>query len=637
MADTNAAYASVKEQILSQLNEQQRAAAVHYQGACAINAGPGSGKTKTLISRAAFMIEDGVSPYNILLFTFTRKAAGEIRDRVHSQIGEKAEGITIGTYHSFCMRLLRRYADRIGWTKNFSIYDEDDKKGILKPLAKSEDVDARLVAGSISRFKQCLLTPVAAMQVAETAYERKAAKIYESYMQQLKAANAFDFDDLIYFSIRLLEDHPDVKNEVNRRYKYVTCDEAHDSSVEDLRLIELLGGKSMNVCLILDCDQSIYSFRGANMSAVYEFMQTHGFRQFMLERNYRSTQTIVNAARSMIVRNKEPFEKCVYSENEVGPKIVCAALGDPSAESSHVVRIVKALHKQGVAYEDMAVLYRLQSQSRNVEEGLLRNGIPYRIVGGLPFYSRKEIKDVLAYMRFILNPRDVEALKRIINVPRRSIGNKSEKLILACYSQLNCAILSTRDLQKVAEKVNLSKKTDNSFRRFIILLEQLEAFSGTHTPKEFVDEVIKQTGYCDYLIDNEKDEADDKIETLLELENIAAGYSDVGEFLNTMVLNTEKQDDGVSGVNLMTMHASKGLEFPAVIMVGANEGTIPHFKAVADGDVSEERRLFYVAMTRAERFLFITRSKIMMQRGEPRFCSQSRFLSEVDPSYLEKA
>ena len=637
MADTNAAYASVKEQILSQLNEQQRAAAVHYQGACAINAGPGSGKTKTLISRAAFMIEDGISPYNILLFTFTRKAAGEIRDRVHLQIGEKAEGITVGTYHSFCMRLLRRYADRIGWTKNFSIYDEDDKKGILKPLAKAEDVDARLVAGSISRFKQCLLTPVNAMQVAETAYERKAAKIYESYMQQLKAANAFDFDDLIYFSIRLLEDHPDVKNEVNRRYKYVTCDEAHDSSVEDLRLIELLGGKAMNVCLILDCDQSIYSFRGANMNAVYEFMQTHGFRQFMLERNYRSTQTIVNAARSMIVRNKEPFEKCVYSENEVGPKIVCSTLGDPSAESAQVVRIVKAMRKRGISYEDMAVLYRLQSQSRNVEEGLLRNGIPYHIVGGLPFYGRKEIKDVLAYMRFILNPKDVEALKRIINVPKRSIGNKSEKLILACFSQLNYAILSARDLQKVVEKVNLSKKTDNSFRRFIILLEQLEAFSGTHTPKEFVDEVIKQTGYCDYLIDNEKDEADDKIENLLELENIAAGYSDVGEFLNTMVLNTEKQDDGVSGVNLMTMHASKGLEFPAVIMVGANEGTIPHFKAVADGDVSEERRLFYVAMTRAERFLFITRPKIMMQRGEPRFCSQSRFLSEVDPSYLEKA
>ena len=637
MADTNAAFASVKEQILSQLNEQQREAAVHYQGPCAINAGPGSGKTKTLISRAAFMIEDGISPYNILLFTFTRKAAGEIRDRVHLQIGEKAEGITVGTYHSFCMRLLRRYADRIGWTKNFSIYDEDDKKGILKPLAKAEDVDARLVAGSISRFKQCLLTPVNAMQVAETAYERKAAKIYESYMQQLKAANAFDFDDLIYFSIRLLEDHPDVKNEVNRRYKYVTCDEAHDSSVEDLRLIELLGGKAMNVCLILDCDQSIYSFRGANMNAVYEFMQTHGFRQFMLERNYRSTQTIVNAARSMIVRNKEPFEKCVYSENEVGPKIVCSTLGDPSAESAQVVRIVKAMRKRGISYEDMAVLYRLQSQSRNVEEGLLRNGIPYHIVGGLPFYGRKEIKDVLAYMRFILNPKDVEALKRIINVPKRSIGNKSEKLILACFSQLNYAILSARDLQKVVEKVNLSKKTDNSFRRFIILLEQLEAFSGTHTPKEFVDEVIKQTGYCDYLIDNEKDEADDKIENLLELENIAAGYSDVGEFLNTMVLNTEKQDDGVSGVNLMTMHASKGLEFPAVIMVGANEGTIPHFKAVADGDVSEERRLFYVAMTRAERFLFITRPKIMMQRGEPRFCSQSRFLSEVDPSYLEKA
>lgn len=638
MLEESLALASnIKEQILHQLNSQQKEAAVNYQGPCAINAGPGSGKTKTLISRAAYMIEDGISPYNILLFTFTRKAAGEIRERVQSQIGDKASGIMVGTYHSFCMRLLRKYADCIGgWTKNFSIYDDDDKKDILKPLAKAEDIDLRVVMGTISHFKQCLLSPINAMQVAETGYEQKAAKVYEVYMQQMKAANAFDFDDLIYFAIRLMEDHPDIKSEINSRYTYITCDEAHDSSVEDLRLIELLGGKQMNVCLILDCDQSIYSFRGANMNAVYEFMQNYSFRQFMLEQNYRSTQTIVNAARSMIQKNNEPFKKHVFTENEQGAKIAYVTLSDQNAESAHVVRIIKQLHKLGTSYRDIAVLYRMQYQSRNIEEFLLKNGLPYHIVGGLPFYGRKEIKDVLSYMRFVVNPKDVEALKRVINTPKRSLGSKSQEEIISCYNELLCGIISVEDLYRVSEKAKLNKRASDSFKGFVALLVQLKMFSETHTPREFVDEVIKLTGYCDYLIDTEKDDADDKIENLLELENIAAGYSDVEEFLNTMVLNTEKQEDDTSGVNLMTMHASKGLEFPAVIMIGANEGTIPHFKAVINQDVSEERRLFYVAMTRAEKLLFITRPKITMSKGEPRFCSQSRFLKEVDPSYLIK-
>ena len=631
---------SVKEEILARLNDQQREAAINYQGACAINAAPGSGKTASLIARAAYMIEDGVSANNILLFTFTRKAAKEIKDRVHAQIGEKAKGVTVGTYHSFCMRLLRQYAEYLGWTKNFSIYDENDKDNMLKPICKEFDMDRRTVAGTISNYKQHLLTPTEAMQIAENNYERMAASIYQTYAQKMKEANAFDFDDLIYFTIRLLEQFPEVKHQVNSKYTYITCDEAHDSSIEDLRLIELLGGEAFNVCMILDCDQSIYRFRGADMGAVYEFMEDHNFRQFMLERNYRSTQTIVNAARSMIVNNVEPFQKNVYSKNEVGTQIVYSTLADTDDESAQVVRIVKAMHAKGHKYQDIAVLYRMQFLSRNVEEALLRNGIPYQIVGGCPFYSRKEIKDVVSYARLLQNPCDQEAFRRVINTPKRGIGEKTLERIFSCYDALCCDTIPVDGLLTACKTVKLQGKAKKSMEKFVAIMEQLMEFAEVNKPSKVLDEIVKLTRYDAYLLDAEKEDAEERINNLMELQEIAANYTDMQDFLNSMILNAQKvEEDGENfdGVNMMTMHASKGLEFPVVIMIGANEGVIPHFKSIIEGDVSEERRLFYVAMTRAEKFLFITRPKMMMRQGAPAFCQQSRFIAEVDPKYIKRA
>lgn len=632
---------SVKERILSRLNEQQRIAAVNYNGACAINAVPGSGKTATLIARAAFMIEDGVSPRNILLFTFTRKAAQEIKERVQAQIGEKANGITVGTYHSFCMRLLRRYADYLGWTKNFSIYDEEDKMAVLKPLCKAAGEEATVIASRISHYKQNLMSPVMAAQRAENKLEIASATIYQQYAQIMKESNAFDFDDLIYFAIKLMEEYSDVRKEVNHRYTYITCDEAHDSSVEDLRLIELLGGKIFNVCLILDCDQSIYGFRGANMCAVYEYMDKHNFVQYMLERNYRSTQTIVNAARSMIINNDEPIQKKGYSKNVEGMKIVCTALGDAKDEANYIVRVIKTMSKKGYTHKDIAVLYRMQYLSRSMEEALLKNSIPYQIVGGCPFYNRKEIKDVLSYAKFLVNPYDLEAFKRIINVPKRGIGEKNLEKIISCYKHLSCDTIPTEGLLQACKEVECRGKVKLAMEQFITIISQLTNFAEINTPVKVIDEILRLTGYTDYLEKTELDTVDERIDNLIELEEIAAGYTDLQEFLNNMILNTQKTNDNTGGeelfdgVNLMSMHASKGLEFPVVIMIGSNEGTIPHFKAIQANDVSEERRLFYVAMTRAKELLFITRPKVTVSQGVPKYSSQSRFIKEIDPEYVK--
>ena len=630
---------SVKERILAGLNEQQKEAALNYEGPCILNAGPGAGKTKTLISRTALMIENGINPENILLFTFTRKAAKEIKDRVQAQIGEKGAGVTVGTYHSFCMRLLRQYAQYLGWTKNFSIYDDEDKKSVLKPLCELSRQDVRTIGGTISAFKQHMLSPVEAAQIAENEYERAAAQIYQQYAQKLKEANAFDFDDLIYYAIRLMEQHNDVKEKINKRYTYITCDEAHDSSPEDLRLIELLGGKQFNVCMILDCDQSIYSFRGADMGAVYEFMEDHNFRQFMLERNYRSTQIIVDAAKSVVRNNSEPIQKDIYSENEVGTKIVYSALADQKGEAAYVTRIAKAMNAQGYDFKDIAILYRMQFQSRVLEEALLKNSLPYRIVGGTPFYGRKEVKDIVSYLRFISNPTDTEAFRRIINTPKRGMGDKTVERIFSCYESMVCDTIPSEGVLDACRAIKLTGKAKTSMEQFLAIIDQLKDFVEVSSPSDAVNEVIKLTGYVNWLNDTNKDsEAEDRIENLVELQEIAATYTDVQDFLNNMVLNTQTAEDGESfdGINLMTMHASKGLEFPVVIIVGANEGTVPHFKAVYGGDVSEERRLFYVAMTRAEKFLFITRSKITLRNGEPQYCKQSRFVTEVDSKYLKK-
>lgn len=638
----NLKLASVREDILGRLNPNQREAAVNYQGACIINAGPGSGKTATLVSRAAYMIEDGVSPYNILLFTFTRKAANEIRERVQKKIGSSAKNITVGTYHSFCMKLLRQNVNATNYSNNFSVYDDDDKKSLLKPIVESIDKNLKYaaVANVISKLKQELVTPAAAKGFCSNSFEEKVTEIYSVYQQKLLEANAMDFDDLIFNTIKMLEDNPDIKQKVNNTFKYIVCDEAHDSSVEDLRLIELLGGQTMNVCMILDCDQSIYSFRGANMGAVYDFMEKHKFRQFFLEQNYRSTQTIVDASRSMIENNHEPIAKNLYSKNAKGTEIVYYALDNSDKEAIKVANIISAERKIGTSLDDIAILFRTQLQSRKIEDILLRGSIPYRIVGGHAFYSRMEIKDILAYVKFAINPFDQEAFKRAINTPKRGIGPKALESIFSLHNTEKYDNINSEkeNILQSCTKVQLKGKAKTELKRFVELITFLQDFITKNKPADVLEEVIKQTNYVNYLKDYD-DKVDDRLGNLLELQDMAAQYDDIYEFICNMVLNdteNEDEEDDNDKVTLMTLHASKGLEFPVVIIIGCNEGTIPHFRSISEGNEDEERRLFYVGMTRAMHRLYLTRAKTAFVRGMPEICNESRFIGEIDDNYIVK-
>lgn len=585
------------------------------------------------------MIEDGISPKNILLFTFTKKAANEIKERVYKKIGPKSKGITVGTYHSFCSKLLRLYADKIGWTRNYSIYDEDDKKKLLKELCKKTipAVEPQNASQMISHWRMNLVSPSEALLEASGRYFESLARIYQQYSQRMKANNAFDFDGLIYYTIELLDNYPEVKEAINSKYTYITCDEAHDSSPEDLHLIELLGGKSMNVCLILDADQSIYSFRGANMGSVYDFMKTYNFKQFMLEQNYRSTKTIVNASRSMIKNNDEPIKKTVFTENEVGNSIMLSALTNSTDEANHVVRIVKALKKKGMAYKDMAILYRMQFLSRRIEKAMLKNRIPYKITGGLAFYARQEIKDIMAYVRFLLNPNDSEALRRIINVPKRGIGDKTLEKVFT-YADEHGTI-DNGGLLFACKNVKVTKTTRENLNRFIAVIETLTEYCLANSPEDIVKEIINMVHYEDYISETAEEElVPEKLANLVELREVACNYVDLADFSNNVIMNTQmtEEQDEDDYVNLMTMHASKGLEFPAVIIVGANEEVVPHIKAIQAGDISEERRLFYVGMTRAEKYLFITYPTTVLTKRGVFPNKPSRFIKEINSQYVVK-
>jgi len=628
-----------KEQILSRLNEQQKAAVIDYQGACAILACPGAGKTASLIARAAYMIEDGIPAENILLFTFTKKASNEIKDRVISKIGEAGKEITVGTYHSFCVKLLRKYSDYIGFARNFSIYDETDKMTILKEITQMKQAELKTVVNYISRWKMNLISPETAMSIAKNKTEESYADIYKKYSQKMRSCNSFDFDDLIFYAIKILEENKNVRDRVQDKYKYITCDEAHDSSPEDLRLIELLGGNSMNVCLILDPDQSIYSFRGANMPAVYKFIKKNNFKQFLLECNYRSTSTIVDAAHSMIVNNVHEIEKKPFAYNGKGHLIRHYTVEDTNKEATKIVQIIKGMHNKGYHYSDMAVLYRTGYLSRKVEEALIKNRISYEITGGVPFYERREIKDIVSYLRFLVNPYDYAAFKRIVNIPKRGIGDKAIENLLLNIEKKD--IINERiDLFEICEKAELKGKAKTGINDFINAINTLANVLYGATPKEYVEKTISIINYDAYLKSVFKDETDieDRKANLKELINIASTFTEIEEFIYSLTLNVDIENDEEDGkVSLMTMHASKGLEFSVVIITDAVEGVVPHQKSLDYiGDIEEERRLFYVAMTRAEELLFMLTPERMMFNGRYNYVDESRFVGEISSQYLQK-
>lgn len=680
-----AAYNTVKSNkglILEELNDAQKEVVVNYHGMNVCVAGPGSGKTKTVVSRAAYMIEDGVDPRQMLLFTFTRDGANEMKERIGRYLGERAKGITVTTYHSFCCRMLRKYIDSLGiWTRDFSIFDTEDQASVLKDcLEKYRQSHPKALDGkkgkdlipALSRFKDHMISPTLAKQQAQDDWEQAIADIYEMYALKLQGENAIDFDDMIYLMIRVFENSDRILDEVNEKYIYITADEFQDSSERDLQLIGYLSGKYHELCCVMDDEQAIYSFRGADISAVYSFIEENNMNQYQLGQNYRSSGNIVRASRSMVVHNEERLEKTVYTENEDGDDILFYTCHDQEAEAHKVMRTVKACKRAGFDYKDIAILYRMSYLSRPIEEAFLQNDIPYEIVSGSPFYARKEVKDILAYLRFIVNKNDEEAFKRCVNVPKRGVGDASiAKIMLAkdeqksveTYLQDNSDHVTMESSEEVSvhnfdiveaiKATQLRGKAKQGVANFIANIETLQGTyfkiqCSQHTKdkliidnekysvKDVIEGIVNLTNYFNYLTEDDVETAEDRIKNVLELENIACSYTDINEFLENMVVDSTDKEETTNRVHMLTMHASKGMEYPVVIIIGANDGISPHFRSINDGLIEEERRLMYVAMTRAKQELVITRPKYMLRQGTPTYCQESRFIKEINKKYLAR-
>ena len=634
-----------KEEILNELNPQQREAVVDFVGPKIVVAAAGSGKTKMLVSRTAYMIESGISPKEILLFTFTRKAANEMKERIINYIGqEQGKNITVGTYHSFCMRQLRNYAHLLGYTEKFSIIDDDDRTlkigRIMSQDPDMKGLEPSYIGSLISGFKELMLNPAAATMRAEERMDRLAARVYTVYQEELKRDNTMDFDDLIYNFVTILRNYEDVHKALNNSFKYIIADECQDSSPRDIELIGLLGGDTMNVCLCGDDYQSIYSFRGANLELLFNFVNVNNFKMYKLERNYRSTQTIVDAAQSVVTKNPRQFDKVAYSENEIGNKIINYSLRTADDEALQVVKAIKGLSRMGYEYKDIAILYRTSAASRKIEETLLKNQIPYILYSGTPFYKRKEIKDVLSVIRVLLNPRDSLALENCIDMFGDGLGKVSKEKILSCLSIKEDDIMTLQELiSYVNANTVLTKKQRESMNTMFSILEQLNDVLEASTTVEFIDEVISQTNYLERLKKHDAANYEDRAANLNELSIIASNYLSLDEFIEQIMITVNSQTDveeleNSNSVTMMTIHGSKGLEWRAVILVDAHEGVLPHFLAVKSGDISEERRLFYVAMTRAKEQLIITEPREVVTRAGVFKQKRSRFIDEIDKKYI---
>jgi DNA helicase-2/ATP-dependent DNA helicase PcrA len=621
--------------ILEGLNPQQLQAATHYKGSYVINAGPGAGKTATIVTRTAYMVRKGVRPEDIVLFTFTKKAAEEIKTRIIKKVGEPANKITVGTYHSVCVRLLRKYANYLeGYERNFSIYDTEDIEKMLKDMLKKCEVTSKELTSYISNKKHNLISYEVAERQALTSLDQEKARLYRLYEISLQRQNAMDFDGLIYNAIQLLRENKEVVDYVNSKWKYITADEGHDSSHSDMELIKLLGGQTKNICIILDDDQSIYSFRGASPDAVNSFIREYKPTIFNLEQNYRCSGNILRAARSLISHNSHEIEKNLFTENEMGALPMYFAEIDQRTEAQRVMQLVLMLrNKLNIKYDEIAVLYRMGYLSRHIEDALIQAGVRYKVVGSVPFYSRKEVKDLMAYVALMLNKKNTEAFKRVINTPKRGIGPASLEPIIQYAVQNNV------DNIESCKAANLKGKAKAGMEHFLAVIDELSEGIETRHPADTINEIVAAIDYYTYIRETFRDteEVEDKIKIVEDLISIAANFNSLEEFMESMVMNHVEQDedeDTNGSVSLMTLHGSKGLEYKAVILISANEGTCPHWRATTTDQIAEERRLFYVGMTRAEEYLFITRSKMSEVRGRPQSERESRFLQEINAKYL---
>ena len=633
---------------LDELNAAQREAVTHTEGPLLVIAGAGSGKTRVLTYRVAYLLEQRKAlPSQILAVTFTNKAAREMKERLERIVGPFAAALWVGTFHATCVQILRRHADRLGYKRNFTIFDTADQLQAMREVFKELNVDAksfepRAVLGAISAAKNELIDSATYQERAGDYWERSVGRFYARYQEQLAANSAMDFDDLLFCTVRLFREHPDVLAEYQERFRYVLVDEYQDTNHAQYVLINLLCAGHRNLCVVGDADQSIYRFRGADIRNILDFERDYpDARVVKLEQNYRSTRRILEAANAVIQNNVDRPEKNLYTENEEGEPVLFYRADDERGEAAFVADEIERLRREeGRAYQAFTILYRTHAQSRTFEEEFIRRGMPYRIVSGVRFYERKEIKDLLAYLRLIASDDADLALRRVINVPRRGIGDTTlgriERFAAACGISLMEA------MRRVDEIEELSAAYARKVREFVDLIEELRAAAEGLSLTGLVDQVLHRTGYLKELEEERTVEAQARIENLKEFLSVAKDFetqfeSSLTAFLDHVALisDADAYEEGQDMVTLMTLHAAKGLEFPVVFLVGMEEGVFPHSRAAFEpGELEEERRLCYVGMTRAMHRLYFTCARYRTLYGQTNYNEVSRFVGEVPPSLL---
>ncbi|MDE5940208.1 MAG: DNA helicase PcrA [Lachnospiraceae bacterium] len=638
--------------IYDTLNERQRQAVMQTDGPVLILAGAGSGKTRVLTHRVAYLIDRaGVAPYHILAITFTNKAAGEMRERVDKIVGFGAEQIWVSTFHSTCVRILRRYIDRLGYDNHFTIYDTDDQKGIMKEVCKKLQIDTKMlkertIMSAISSAKDELIDPQEyEMQNGFDYNGSKIAKAYREYQATLKKNNALDFDDLIMKTVELFKADAEVLSSYQDRFRYIMVDEYQDTNTAQFELIRLLAGKHRNLCVVGDDDQSIYKFRGANIRNILDFEKVYPDAFVVkLEQNYRSTQMVLDAANAVIKNNKGRKEKALWTDKAEGARIGFKQFDTGYEEAEYIAGdVAKKKRKGQISYGECAVLYRTNAQARLLEERFIMEGIPYDVVGGTNFYSRREIKDVLAYLKTIDNGRDDVAVKRIINVPRRGIGATTIVRVQEYADERN---ISFFDALTEADQIVAIGRSASKLKPFVTMIQSFRSKQEFYSLEELVKDVLDLTGYLKELEESDEEDAADRVENIEELVSKVVAYEEdndepsLSEFLEevALVADIDRVDGDGDRVLLMTLHSAKGLEFEHVYLAGMEDGVFPSYMTITSDDpmeIEEERRLAYVGITRAREELTLTCAKQRMIRGETQYNPISRFVREIPPLLLD--
>lgn len=633
------------------LNRRQEEAVLYGQGPLLILAGAGSGKTKVLTHRIAYLIEEKeMNPANIMAITFTNKAADEMKGRLELLVKSNLDGIWAGTFHSICVRILRYNIEKIGYTSSFSIYDRDDQITVVRQCMKELNINDKMYSdrgllNSIGRLKDSMVDPLDFLEENRSnIYKRTVGQVYQLYEKTLRDNNALDFDDLILKTVELLEKDQEVLDYYSRRFKYIFVDEFQDTNGPQYKLVSLLASHHRNLCVVGDDDQSIYGFRGADISNILNFEgEFKDAKVIKLEQNYRSTSHILDTANKVIRNNRGRKDKTLYTEGDKGEKVKLVELSDSDEEANFVAREVESLKSKGFSYSDMAILYRTNAQSRTFEQEFMKRQIPYKLVGGVNFYSRKEIKDLVAYLKLVQNPTDDVAFRRIINTPKRGIGDatiaKIETYANKRGESLYSAILSLDQID------GLSKRAKNNLKEFSSIIVNFMAYKEVMGVQEYIEKLLEESGYIEELERDKSIESETRIQNLREFISVAEDFErqqpdgTVEDFLSgvTLLSDLDKTEELEDSLTMITVHSAKGLEYPVVFLVGMEEGLFPSSRSIEeDPDVEEERRLCYVAITRAEDLLYISYSRLRSMYGRTNYTLPSRFVDELPDDYVDR-